>query len=103
MHTAAVDGTKPAEIEIHVNATVGGTQAWVYHGEDNSIVEYDTTGTTVTGGSEIYAAGVGKSESIQINLRDLDIVLLRGDVLTVGVRATSGTTDATVGITWLED
>lgn len=101
--TVAVDGTKPAEIQIHVNPSVSGTQDWQYHDESNSVVEFDVAGDVISGGTEIYAAGVGKADTLQINLKELDVVLLRGDVLAVGVRATSGTTDATVGITWLED
>lgn len=41
--------------ELVYNPTLGGTPSWVSAG-DNSIVEYDSAGTTVTGG-EVIASG----------------------------------------------
>lgn len=100
--TVAVDGTKPAVIELHINPTLGGTPNWTTHDAD-SIVEYDVSGTTVTGGNEIYGVAVGKSESIKVAFEFGQVWLNRGDVLAIAVKATTSTTDVTAYINWIED
>lgn len=105
----AVDGTKPAEFEIFLyNATeaagiIGGEPNWTYHDETNSVVEYDTAGTTVSGEKHIAGGAIAKSGNVSIDLRKYSAELGRGDILTIAVRATSATTDATAYISWLED
>lgn len=101
--TAAVEGTKPAIVEVHINATVAGTQNWTYHAESESIVEYDTAGTTVTGGKEVFVIALGKSDTAVLDLQKYDIELDRNDVLTIAAKATTGTTDVSASVTWLED
>ena len=102
----AVDGTKISEYEVILNAELGGEPNWVYEDEDHSIVEYDTSGTTTTIGtnSQLVIAGVlGKTANTSAVLLDYDVHLVPGDTLTVAVKTTSGTTDAAVAMTWLED
>ena len=102
----AVDGTKPALAEIFINAELGGEPNWTYLDEGTDTIEYDTSATTVTNGSgsiEVTDVGLAKSGNALINLKDLDIRLSRGDVITIAVKATSGTTDVTAALTWVED
>jgi len=101
----AVDGTKIAEYQVIVNATLGGEPNWTYEDEDHSIVEYDTAATTATVGSgQLILAGVlGKTASTGENFFEYDLHLIPGDTLTVAVKTTSGTTDAAAALTWLED
>jgi len=104
--TGAVDGTKPAEIAVYLNPVIGGETDWQYVDQTHSTVEFSTAGDTVTSGTltqELTAAGIAKAGDIFLNLKDYDVHMQRGDVLTVAVKATSGTTDATVGVTWLEE
>lgn len=101
--SVATEGTKTAIAELHLNATLGGEPNWKYHNETNSIVEYDTSGTTVTGATEIISLALGKTDSKVIDLRNYNIKLVRGDVLTVAAKATSGTTEVTSALTWTED
>jgi hypothetical protein len=100
----AVDGTKPAEVEIILNGSFAtGTAAFFYEDETESVIGVDTTGNTITGGKIVFGGSVAKAGSLNIDLSKLNIVLTRTEALTVAVRATSGTTDASVGLTWLED
>lgn len=99
----AVDGTKTATAEIHVNATLGGEPNWTYHDETSQKVEYDTAGTTVTSANEIAVLSLGKADSQKINLKQFNVRLVPGDVLTIAVRTNSGTTEASASVTWTED
>lgn len=101
--SVAVDGTKPVGIEIHINPTFGGEPNWTYHDQTNSIVEYDTTATTVTGGKEIAVIGVSKDGNGFINLKDYNVRLSRNDILTLAAKATSATSDVTGSLGWIED
>ena len=101
--TLAVDGTKPALYKLVLNPTLGGTPNWTYTDETLSIVEHDNSATTVTDGQVLFSGGLGKSDSTDIELQDLRIDLVPGDILSLAVRATNGTTDATGGLVWIED
>lgn len=100
----AVDGTKPAVAEIHINATIAGEPNWTYQKENSSIAEYDVAGTTVSStDTEIFPISLSREGSEYFDLKDLDIKVNAGDVITLAARATSGNTDATASFTWLED
>lgn len=105
--SVAVEGTKPAIVEVWLNATLGGTPNWTYNDEANSTVEYDTAATTcVTNSSAQLVAtlSLAKSASDTISFSDFGNVRLnRLDVLTIAVKATSGTTDVTAGFIWIEE
>ncbi len=103
-YTIAVDGNKPAEYELVLNTTLGGTPSYTDISTNTSVVDYDTAGTTLTGGQVIdfgVLAAAGAASEAGINTTD--IILSPGDTLTLAVRATSTTTDVTVAIRWVED
>lgn len=99
----AVDGTKNAVIELHLNPTLGGEPNWTYHEEGTHVAEIDTAATTVSGNTEVVVFPVDKAGSISIDLTSLNIRMNRTDVLTIAVKATSATTEATAALTWSED
>ena len=101
----AVEGSKPAECQLILNATLGGEPVWVDIDTDNSFAEYDVTGTTaaVGTGQVVYSTAISKSGQILINLTDLDIVLTRLDTLTVAVAATATTVDVSASLVWIEE
>jgi hypothetical protein len=101
--TYAVDGTKPAEVEIYINPDIASATSWTYHKETESIVDYSESGVQISGSNEVITAGVAKAGDGAIDLSEYNVRLSRMDILSVAVRATSGTTDATVGLTWTED
>ena len=90
---------------IWINPTVAGEPNWTYFNQSNSIIEYDTAGTTVTVGSGHLLAQTtfAKNSGDKIDLSAFRAQVIRGDIITVSVEATGGTTAATVAITWLED
>ena len=102
----AIEGTKPAEVQLILNPVLGGEPVWVDQDTDNSFSEYDVTGTTATIGANsqiLFASAISKSGQISINLADLHIVMTRLDVLTIAVAASTATVDVSAAITWIED
>lgn len=101
--SVAADGTKSAEVCIFINPTFAGEPDWTSIDATNSNVEVDIAGTTVTGGSKLTPVGLPKLGNAIIDLGDYDIRLASGDVLCVAAKATSATSDITVGLSWIED
>lgn len=102
-----------ATLKLIINATLGGSPSFstidgttvndgVTITNGNSIVSYDTAGTTISGGKVIYTEIVAVQSSNIIDVSDLDIYLEPGDTLTFAV---SSTQSATVGVSsvWNED
>ena len=103
-YSLSVDGTKPAEFQIVKNATLGGTPSYTDISTNASVIEYDTAGTTVTGGKAIDFGTLGATGSASEGGTDTtDIIINPGETLTIAVNATQATTDATAAIRWVED
>jgi hypothetical protein len=102
-YSAAVDGTKPATFELVLNATLGGTPSYTDISTNTSVIDYDTAGTTVTGGKLLDGAALGKTGSVDITPFLEDVQLNPGDTLTLAVKASSGTTDVSCFVKWIED
>jgi hypothetical protein len=103
-YTVAVDGNKPAEFQLLLNTTLGGTPAYTDISTNTSVVDYDTAGTTITGGQVIdFGVLAAAGSASEAGISTTDIIVAPGDTLTFAVRATSTTTDATVAIRWVED
>ncbi len=103
LYSAAVDGTKPSLIQLVFNAALGGTPVWNDYDVNDSVIEFDTAGTTVTGG---LAGGIIALDNIgrfDQNLVPLRLVLSPGDTLTLAGQATQNNTDITASIIWQED
>jgi hypothetical protein len=102
--SVSVDGTKPAEYQLVKNTTLGGTPAYTDISINTSVVDYDTAGTTLTGGQIIDFGSLGSTGSVSEGAQETtEIFLYPGDTLTLAVRATQTTTDVSVGIKWVED
>jgi len=98
---------------LTVNPTLGGTPAYTpFSGAtaDNgatitsgqSGLSYDTAGTTVTGGTRVYATVISNASNVNEVLADLPFALAAGEVLVASIETTSS---ATVGVslTLVED
>jgi hypothetical protein len=84
------------------NATLGGTPSYSDINTTNSVVEIDTAGTTVTGGTEIDAAQLaGKNDKDSHQLQEDKIILNPGETITI---AGSSENSATIkaSIAWRE-
>lgn len=89
-------------LRIVKNATLGGFPAYSSIHATNSVVEVDTSGTTVTGGTEIDVILLaGKNDGANIPLTLKQIILAPGDSITIaGSSVNSAALNAQ--ITWKE-
>jgi hypothetical protein len=80
-------------LRVVKNATLGGIPSYSDVNTNNSVIEIDTSGTTVTGGKEIVAVELaGKNDRDKIPLIDSKIILNPGESITVaGGSANSAT------------
>lgn len=103
-YSLSVDGNKPAEFQLIKNTTLGGTPSYTDISTNTSVVDYDTAGTTITGGQVIdFATLAAAGSTSEVGTSTTDIVLLPGETLTLAVNATATTTDVTAAIRWVED
>ena len=89
-------------IRILKNTTLGGAPSYSNISTSNSVVEIDTSGTTVTGGKELdIGLLAGKNDGFRVPLINEKIILNPGDTLTItGSSVNSATIRAQ--ITWRE-
>lgn len=102
----AVEGTKPSRAQVILNPTLTGEPNWSYVNETESIVEKDTAATGITIGSSSTVLGtiaIGKSDGRSINLKSENVTVQRTDIITIAVAASSGSTDATASMDWIEE
>lgn len=80
-------------VRLVKNATLGGTPSWSDINTSNSVMEIDTSGTTVTGGKELDSIELaGKNDRDRIPLIDYKIILNPGESITMaGSSANSAT------------
>ncbi len=86
------------QIRIVKNATLGGTPSYSDINTTDSVVEIDTSGTTVTGGTELLSFPLaGKNDKLSENVISYRFILGDGETLTIaGLSANSATIQASV-------
>ncbi len=101
-------------LRFKINATIGGAPAYatingttadggVTITSGNSVVSYDTAGTTVAGGTYIFNASVGNGGGgVTIDLTPYNLFVAPGDILTVSGFSTISSA-MSVSINWNED
>jgi len=102
-----------AILKIIRNATLGGTPAYAANDgstADNgvtitsgqSVVSYDTAGTTISGGTVVFNSAVVVGGNNYFNMIDQDIFISPGDTLTFSFTSNDSCT-TTVAVSWSED
>lgn len=94
------DGTKPVKFRLYKNTTLGGTPSYTAINANESVVSYDTAGTTVTGGTRLLEVFIGKEDGNAVNIKGL-FKLIPGDTLTITAESASSS-NASTAITWGE-
>ena len=101
----AIDANQQSNIgvvRIVKNATLGGTPDFSDINTSDSVVEMDTSGTTVTGGQELIGTPLsGQNDKDDRDVTDLKIILNPGDILTIAGSSANSATMAG-GILWRE-
>lgn len=110
-----VSGTGTVEFKITRNATLSGTPSYTDIDADNSVMEYDTTATYLSGGQNIftdwvgYASGTAPSapttggDSSEV-AQSFGLYLLPGESATITAQNVDGTSNVTVRavFNWIE-
>jgi len=99
--TISVDGTKNAIIRVYSNADLGGVPSYSDVRTNNSVIEYDTAGTTVSNGVLLAAFALDKAGSLSQAFKEFNFYLNPGQTMTFSAES-SANTDATVCISWAE-
>lgn len=99
--TLAVDGTKNSVFRVYANATLGGSPSYTDVRTNNSVVDYDTAGTTISNGVLLASFALDKAGSLSQAFREFEFYLNPGQTMTFSCESTANT-DATVAISWAE-
>jgi len=95
------DGTKIFNVRILLNPTVGGTPVFNDISTTTSVIDYDTAGTTITGGKLLFSFALAKVDSLCFKFRDLDVLMVPTDRLVVSA-STSVAGDIQTTLGWTE-
>lgn len=98
---ASSDGTKNVDIRIYKNATLGGVPAWVEVDSGLSVIEYDESGTTVSGGKLVFSTTLAKVDQLEINVSELHIYINPGETLTLTAQSVNAS-DVGGSLSWKE-
>lgn len=101
---ASAESTAAATVSFKVvkNATLGGSPAWSDVHTNNSVVEYDTSATSATGGITLPVfKTAGTVSSLSEPITDLSILLEPGDTITVSASASKSSSIET-NLLWKE-
>lgn len=90
------------KVRLVRNATLGGSPSYSDINASDSIVDIDTSGTTVTSGKELFSLPLaGKNDRDNLNLIPYEIILAPGETITLaGSSANSSTINA--ALLWKE-
>lgn len=99
--SVGVDGTKNVTIRITKDTTLAGTPSYSDYSANASPVQYDTAGTTLTGGTVVFAATLQKIDSAEYDLDAWNIVCAPGETLTVSAASSAGV-DVDIALNWVE-
>jgi hypothetical protein len=97
----AGEGNDPVVLRAVENTTLGGSPSLADHSANTSVIQKDTAGTTLTGGTERFSVALGKSGNEYMDVQDKRIYLYPGNTLTF---AGSSATNAKIAVrvTWRE-
>lgn len=97
-------GQRTAVVYIIKGATLGGTPVWTNISTNESVIEFDTAGTTITGGIQYAAFPIQASASQSFDLTNTSIYVEPEQTIHIGARlVTNGTNEITASISWIED
>ncbi len=99
----AANANNLGDIRVVKNTTLGGDPSWADINTTNSVVEFDTAGTTLTGGVNLLPiAMAGKNDRENPDVNNKRIILGPGETLTISGTNTSGTATFRAAIQWRE-
>lgn len=99
--SVSIDGNKPGIVRIRLNATlVAGSFSPL--NSNTSVINIDTSATSVSDGTLVFAEGIPKAGATIIDLDRLGIDLVAPDFLTLSIEATGTNIDTVSTLNWQE-
>lgn len=95
-------GTPDCTFRLKKNVTLGGSPSYADVAVNNSVVSYDTAGTTVASGRQLATFYVNGNNETTINISHMDILLQPGDKLTISATSSGAGIAPAVGVSWRE-
>lgn len=90
--SAAADGAKSVRLSLVKGATLGGTPSFTPLETGSSVTSYDTSGTTVTGGTTLLVAAISKTGQASQILTPLDFRIVPGEQITLAALSAQSST-----------
>ena len=105
MLSCATDGNAGVVLALFKHPQVTGlTDSWTDIHLDDSVIEYNTSGSDIANGNKMMSFTMMKEESRIITLTDLEIDLSPGESMCVAAKMMKkGASDISVSVTWIED
>jgi len=99
--SVAVEGAQPATVRLTKDTTLGGTPSYSDYSANTSPIQYDTAGTTLTGGDVVFSTALAKVDSQIVDLDKWGIFIAPGETLTLSVES-GANTDPTATVNWVD-
>ncbi len=99
--SVSIDGNKPGIVRLRLNATLTGGSFSPLN-SNTSTMHTDVSATVVSGGTLVFAEGIPKAGSTNIDLEKLGIDLVAPDFLTLSIEATGTNIDTVSTLNWQE-
>lgn len=97
--SVSIDGNKPGIVRLTLNPTLVGSSFSPLN-SNTSVMHIDTSATSLSGGTLIFAEGIPKAGSTSIDLDKLGIDLVAPDFLTLSIQATGANIDTVSTLNW---
>jgi hypothetical protein len=95
-------GSSDALFTVYLNPTVSGTPSFTDIDANTSVVSYDTAGTTVSGGIQLFSFFLANGNQFAFNLSDYNVLLIPGDQLVFACKSTSASLTIYASVSWIE-
>lgn len=102
---AAAASAKFTTCYVYRNAVLANDAVFQFVDSTRSIVSYDTSATSLTGGVLVYSFALSGDNSLADNLSDFDFTLTSGDSFTIALETSGGsaTNTPSISLTWCEE
>lgn len=101
--SGALSGSADSQVRLILNTTLGGSPSFTDVDTNTSVVAFDTAGTTVTGGRELFIMPSTGNAQFAEDITDMEIRLAPGDTLTLAGHSFAAAVAVNVGIGWHEE
>ena len=94
-------GSKPVQIKIIKNGTLGGSTSYADISTNTSVVEYDTGSTSISNGKLVLSFYMQKIADKELFLDSMDLFLSPGSIYSFTAQS-SQNVDVDISVSWQE-